>query len=256
MDFSFIIVNHNSEKFLRDCIDSIQKNISGFSYEILIVHNDGRPHQEITDEKIKHIHLGENCGFGHACNVGANKAVGEIFFFLNPDTKILTVDMAAVRRKLSGGEIAIAAPILLTASGKIQPWSFGKKITPWKIIGNNLGLTTDHCPEKPRNEIYVDWVSGAAFFITKKIFLEIGGFDEKFFMYWEDVDLCLRIRNSGKKMILLPQFEVMHIGGQSFIENKKQKSYYYASQNHYLQKHFTAKYAFLILSIRKLLGKV
>jgi len=102
----------------------------------------------------------------------------------------------------------------------------------------------------------VDWVSGGAFAIKKDLFEKIHGFDENFFMYFEDVDLCRRASSVGGKILYLPQFTIRHFGGQSYDDTRKQKVEYYQSQDYYLKKHFSRASAFFIALLRKVLRKV
>ncbi|NTV41378.1 MAG: hypothetical protein HGA61_03845, partial [Candidatus Moranbacteria bacterium] len=102
----------------------------------------------------------------------------------------------------------------------------------------------------------LDWVSGAAFLINADLFKEIGGFDENFFMYFEDVDLCLRLKRLGKKILLLSKSNVLHFGGRSSNNDLEKKRYYYESQDYYFKKHFGIFQAISIKFIRELFLKI
>ena len=253
MDFSFIVVNHNSENFLEKCLDSIRKNVSAFSYEIIVVQNDGKHCFMNNESDIFQISLPENRGFGSACNAGAKKAAGRILFFLNPDTQFLTNNLALISNCLANKEIAIAAPQLFTKDGAPQKWGYGNKITPWSIIRSKIFFKKiNSFPiAEDKKEIMVDWVSGAAIAITKDTFMSVGCFDENFFMYYEDVDLCHRLRSCGKKIVVLPELQVRHVGGQSYAEGHTQKSDYYTSQDYYLKKNFCCVSATMMGLLRR-----
>lgn len=231
MDISFIIVNYGSAKFLKPCLTSLTKNAPSAPWEAIIVNNDSEPLEDFFYlGNIRVIENGNNDGFAKACNLGSNIAKGRILFFLNPDTEVRTSNIDLLVEKLNDPSVGIAAPKLLLPSGDIQPWSNGKRITPFSIILGNL-FKIDDLHE-------IDWASGAALAITKDLFMKIGGFDEVFFMYFEDVDLCKRVSRSGKRIVLVPEVEVVHIGGQSSNDQKKQKDIYYKSQDYYLKKYF------------------
>ncbi|MDO8529729.1 MAG: galactosyltransferase-related protein, partial [bacterium] len=86
----------------------------------------------------------------------------------------------------------------------------------------------------------------------KNIFQEINGFDENFFMYFEDVDLCKRVREKGYKIIYLPEFIVKHLSGKSLKNKREQKRYFYSSQDYYFEKHFGKMTSNLVKLLRRL----
>lgn len=239
MDISFIIVNYNSSQFLEKCLASLKKHALPLEWEVIIVDNDTVPlNSDHAYPNLKIINNTKNEGFGKACNIGAAASSGKVFFFLNPDTEVLTSELAAITKILQNPNIGIVAPLLVTPKGCPQPWRAGYDMTPWEMIRNNVcsGRIKDHWSQKDVTD--ADWVSGAAIAITKDLFSEIGGFDENFFMYFEDVDLCRRVKKRDRTIAINPQLKVLHIGGQSYPDTEKQKNNYYASQDYYLKKNF------------------
>jgi GT2 family glycosyltransferase len=249
MDISFIIVNYESRQFLERCLASIRNHTPAATCEIILINNDALPLENLPDVKI--IEAGSNGGFAKACNAGGREARGEFLFFLNPDTEILDFSFDSIAQALRNPAIGIAAPRLLTSSGAVQPWSIGYAITLLDTLRNNFGYIKSRRLWSETASGEVAWTSGAALAISKKLFAQCGGFDENFFMYFEDVDLCLRVQLSGKKIMLLPDIRIMHIGGQSVLDVKKQKQDYYRSQDYYFQKNFGTLPAFLIKFLRK-----
>ncbi len=251
MKISFILVNYRSRDFLQQCLDSLFEHAPSLSHEIIIVNNDKELLSDFSKNPgLKIIENGKNIGFGRACNLAVQASIGDVLFFLNPDTKILTSDLAAVIEPLNNPAIAITAPLLITNSGTIQPWSAGQEITPWRTLLNNLGDKQDAFFQKQVVPSEADWVSGGAFAVRKKTFLECGGFDEKFFLYFEDIDLCKRLRSIGKKIAILPSVKVLHFGGKSVLNTKKQKEFYYQSQDYYFKKHFGTVLSLFIKTLR------
>ena len=239
MKISFILVNYQSRQFLQQCIKSIYEHAPNVPYEIIIANNDSEPLLNFLEKPgLKILENQSNVGFGQACNLAAKESNGEILFFLNPDTELKTSNVDNITQALADPNLGIVAPVLVMASGMIQPWSAGKEITPWRTLLNNLGNKQDDFFQKQVVPSEADWVSGGAFAIQKKTFLECGGFDEKFFLYFEDIDLCKRLRSLGKKIAILPSVKVLHLGGQSIPDIKKQKALYYQSQDYYFKKHF------------------
>jgi GT2 family glycosyltransferase len=253
MEISFIIVNYRSESFLKNCLASIRQQAAPLSCEIVIVNNDAVSLEQLADDyQAKLIRSKANVGFARACNLGAQSATGEILFFLNPDTELLTSNINELIQALRDTGIGIVAPLLTTPNGSLQPWSQGGEITPWKTIVNNLRGTKNNQPQTIKPFGATDWVSGAALAISKKTFFECGVFDEKFFMYFEDVDLCRRVRDMDKKILILSQIEVLHHGGKSIENITKQKEQYYASQDYYFKKHFGILSAFIAKLLRNI----
>ena len=260
MKLSFVVVNYKSEKYLEKCISSIKERVFGVDYEIIVVNNDSKTNLEARlPNKIKLINNGKNSGFGAACNVGAKQAQGEILCFLNPDTEIISENITELIQEFNkDNKLAIIGPRLVCnqelsssykelSSFKTQWWCAGKEVTIWSIIMNNLGYKRDKAVWESREKIECAWVSGAAMFVRKSIFLNpphspfgkgggLGGFDEKFFMYFEDIDLCRRARQAGYKVLYFPNLVVKHLGGKSFLDKKEQKKYYYKSQFRYFRK--------------------
>ena len=204
--FSFLIVNYNSEQYLEDCISSIFKKHPGDGFEIIVINNNDKGDFQSSvcarHSNIRLINNNENIGFGRAHNIGAQESQGDILVILNPDAHFTSIDFAEILSRFEReNDLGIIAPRIVDEKGDDQKWSAGRKITPWGIIRNNANLSKDRNPLNQKQESEVDWVTGAAFFIKKDTFEKIGGFDENFFMYFEDIDLCHRIRKNGGRII-------------------------------------------------------
>jgi GT2 family glycosyltransferase len=230
---SFITVNFKGEKYIPRCFSSIRKNCPDLNFEIILVNNgDSRP--EIADAKI--INLEKNLGFGNACNQGAKIAQGEILCFLNSDTEILDNIKKVADLFDNDKGIGIIGPKLITSENKTQYWCAGLETNFWDLVRNKLGYPRSKKIWNSDKSTECDWVSGASLFIRKDIFEKLGGFDEKFFMYFEDMDLCKRARNLGYKVLYFPDWNVKHFGGKSFSSKFKQKRLYYSSLIYYFKK--------------------
>jgi GT2 family glycosyltransferase len=241
MKLSFIIVNYQSEKYLAQCISFIKKKILGVEHEVIVVNNDSLDLQGLSEIRV--INTGKNIGFGAACNLGARSAQGEILCFLNPDTEIVSSNSVDLLDKFDEyDKLAIIGSRLVDEKNNTQEWIAGKEITIWSTLLNNLGYKRDRKIWESEFPIECAWISGAAMFIKKDIFQKIRGFDEKFFMYFEDIDLCQRARQLGYKILYFPNFQIKHFGGKSFLNKTTQKKYYHASQYRYFKKGFCSKF--------------
>lgn len=255
---SIVIVNYRSRKNLRKCLLSIRSKAGILGGEIIIVNNDqkerlGGIKAEFPEAKI--VQSEENVGFGRAVNLGVKEAKGELLFFLNPDSRIVSDPREIFRHFKKDEDLGVLGARLIDERRKIQKWTAGAEVSFLSIFLNNLGVSGSRKIWKSPEKREVFWVAGTAFFVRREIFLEIGGFDENIFMYFEDVDLCKRVRDAGKKVVYFPEFCVLHLGGKSYQNKKLQKKHYYASQKYYFKKnrprweHFLIK--FLALLLRK-----
>lgn len=238
---SIIIVNYRSEQYLEKCIASIYNWSNPEFFEIIVINNDPATDLEEIQSKYRDIRLynvKKNLGFGAGCNLGAKKATGEFFLFLNPDTQFLDDYVGKILDKFvkSREKIGIIGPGLVTDEGKTQQWCAGKTITLWQIVKNNLGIIENKKIWESQEDICTDWVSGAALAIKKEAFEKIGGFDEKFFMYFEDDDLCRRARKAGYEVLYWPKEAILHSGGKSYGNVFPQKVQFYKSLAYYIKK--------------------
>jgi GT2 family glycosyltransferase len=202
-------------------------------------------------EQAQLYEMDTNLGFGAANNFLAEKAKSQYLFFLNPDTEIRegTLDRMVEFLELHP-EIGILGPTNLSPSGEIQP-SCRRFPSYRTALANRYSLLTRLFPDNTLSTGYlmtsldrskpqqVDWVSGAALFIRRRDFQELSGFDEAFWMYAEDVDLCYRLNTLGKKVFYFPQSEVVHQIGCSSRRNRfrtlweRHRSMYVFYRKHY-----------------------
>jgi hypothetical protein len=239
---SIIVVSYESRGYLEKCLASIFAKIDcSMPFEVIVVNNGAKEDVdglEGTFLGIKIIQNSRNSGFGSANNLGARAASGEIIFFLNPDAEIISQNIALVIREFeSDPDLGILGSRLIESTGNVQKWSVGAKISLWSILRNNLKKTQDEKYWQSRKKVEVFWVAGTALFVRRAVFLQLDGFDEQFFAYFEDADLCNRAHFFDKKVVYFPEFSVLHHGGKSFLVKKEQKKSYYASQDYYFQKH-------------------
>lgn len=241
--FSFILVNYKSADLLSLWFASLtHTQLSPDQYEVIVVNNDADEKKSLErlaqQYTFKLIHTPSNLGFGAACNLGANQATGKILSFLNPDTQFFSGDLHTVSKQfLNDASIGIIGTKLLAHTDKVQEWSAGTKVTLWDIMRNNFGFPASKKYWESDQRVAVDWVSGASLFIPRNFFQKIHGFDESFFLYFEDIDLCMRTQQDKKKVLYFPDITIKHLSGHSMPSTIQQKRYYYASQDFYFAKH-------------------
>ncbi|MEA5600735.1 glycosyltransferase family 2 protein [Nostoc sp. UHCC 0252] len=246
---SIILVNYNGADVLIDCLNSLEKFIPRDNCEIILVDNNSQDNSVcIINHKfpnIKLIKLPENVGFGAGNNIGAKVAQGKFLFLLNTDT-ILTSNLLPhlIELMSTNLDVGVIGTKLVFPDGSFQI-SFSPKIG----IKGEIEAKKIHENAEDKNKLNiieqnfkdikeVDIVVGAAFFIRTDLFNLLGGFDEKFFMYFEESDLCQRVRNSGYKILYTPYVSLIHIRGHSVnkISNKMAVEYR-RSQIYYYYKH-------------------
>ena len=223
---SIVIVNYNGNRFLTNCIKSIKKSIYK-NYEIIIIDNASkdnsidsiRPSSNITILKNK-----INLGFSEANNLAAKLAKGKYIFFLNNDTKILPDTISNIANTLSSNK----SQTIYTCS--IYDYT-NKIFFHSSICVDPFGFPVNH------NKIF--YAEGSALIVSKFLFLKLGQFDSKYFMFHEDIDLCWRAWLSGYNVDVIPNARINHYAGGSagggYSKNKQYQSTtfrrYYSERN-------------------------
>ncbi|HNP61485.1 MAG TPA: glycosyltransferase family 2 protein [Nitrospirales bacterium] len=254
---SIIIVTYNSSSCIGACLSSLL-NISDI--ELVVVDNDSKDGTAAKLQKefpqITLIALQNNIGFGRACNIGLAASSGSFALFLNPDT---IANEKAIRTLVQFYEkhprVGIIGGRLVDPCGKpLQSMGDTPSLTglvldkPLAWVAKRVGAQgvfrriLGRCSAKflmPPEAEPVAWVSGAFLCCRRSIWDTIGGFDENFFLYYEDVDLCLRAKQAGWEVWHVPEAVVEHQSGASFGGDLfKQKEIYYANQYYFFRKHF------------------
>lgn len=229
MDLSIIIVNWNSRELLRKCLVSIRANPPSCSYETIVV--DAASYDGAR-EMISHgfpwvnfIQCQHNLGFGRCNNLAARSAAGRLLLLLNPDTEVRPNALDRLHHATTASErIGLAGPRLLNSNGTLQTGSVRSAPTPLnRALDSNL--LRRYAPQSrlwgtwaafhSHEPVVVEAVSGACMLVRAEVFRQVGGFNPIFFMYAEDMDLCLQIRRLGYCILHVPSAEVTHHGGGS-----------------------------------------
>ncbi|PID52685.1 MAG: hypothetical protein CR972_00555 [Candidatus Moraniibacteriota bacterium] len=233
---SFIIVNYKSHIELERCLQDLSHVSYSHLFNVIIVNNDTKKLdlQKYNFNNQKIYEINKNIGYARANNIGLKNITTKYICFLNPDTHSFDYNLHTITTHIKKN--TIVSPRILSNDGSPQEWSIGDKITLWQIIKNNFGLQKKLW--NTSKKIPVDWVTGAALFTRKDVVKKLGGFDEDFFLYFEDVDLCTRLRKEGGTIFYVPNIQLAHSSGASSKKTRKfQKKCYYKSQDLFFKKH-------------------
>ncbi len=250
MKVSVIYVYYNTPLELVQSVDSVLDNSKKIQLEIILVDNDSPKRIPKVLEKrkgIKIIRNKQNLGFGRGCNVGAKAATGEYLMFLNPDTLVHDNAIYEMLKTLNEQRVGIVGPKMIDIDGNTLPtinsfltfpallvvYSFLDIIFKNNPISNHFWLYDVNRDKEQK----VDVLSGACLMIKKTIFEKVGGFDERFFMYFEEQDICLNLRKKGFKAIFNPRAKITHFIGRSLNDKSEIKKYFQESRFLYTKKN-------------------
>lgn len=269
---SIVIVNHNAKDYLRQCLTSLYGFQSSLSFEIIVVDNkshDGSCAMIRQDHPQVHlIENRENVGFARGNNIGIKESQGEYILLLNSDTKVVdnaidklvafldsrpdvaVVTSRLVYRNMTDQGVARMFPTPMNAL-------FGRRSLLTRLFPNNKYSKRYMISRRNQSEepFEVDWVSGACLMVRKKVIEDVGLLDERFFMYWEDADLCFRIKQKKWKIYCIPEAIVIHFEGKSSQKQKNSRMIIEFNKNvyRYYRKHHI-KHVFGLRNLVAVLG--
>jgi GT2 family glycosyltransferase len=225
LDLSIIIVNYREPGFLRQCLNGIQQAKLKLRYEVIVVDNaSGDRSVSMVQDHFPMVTLlpqAKNLGFPVGNNIGLRASSGRYVLLLNPDIAVFTGVLEQLVAYLDKHpDVGIVAPKLLNPNQSIQAscYRFPTPMVPilrrtplgrlpWakKILRDYMLLDWDHNQDRP-----VEWVLGSCMMVRQEAFAQVGLMDERFFMYFEDVDWCRRFWQAGWKVVYLPTVAMVH----------------------------------------------
>jgi N-acetylglucosaminyl-diphospho-decaprenol L-rhamnosyltransferase len=253
-----IVVSHRSRRHLPDCLTALAAALDGLDHDVLVVDNasddDTRSWlQDNVDARRLVLHS-ENRGFAVAVNQAAAGVAADALLLLNPDTVIDPGALRRLVRELAGDPaIGAAGPQLLFPDGSPQP-------SAWRVPGaaslafealmlyNLFPRSRLHAWEPAGGESEdVPCLSGACLLVRRACWDVAGGFDERFFLYYEDMDFSVRARRAGFRLRLVPEARVIHDrGGSSFQDRRQFLYHFHESRRRFLRKHHGPVYGGLL----------
>jgi len=224
MDISIIILHWKNIAKTTKCLDSIKvSDLGALTREIIVVDNGSEDNiAAVLKERYPEVILvasAKNLGMGRGNNLGIKKASGEFLCILNDDIVLRPDSLLVLHRQMrSDGKIGLAAPKLMNADGSFQPscFRFPGLMTPIlrrTFLGRIFKKRRDDyvASDEPGEAVReCDWIMGSCLFVRRSVLDKIGAFDERFFMYFEDTDLCRRVRVTGFKVSYCPLAVAIH----------------------------------------------
>lgn len=253
LELSVILVNYNGVQYLEACLDSIQENLNGINFEIVLIDNNSQDDSCLFLKKnypnVQLIESKENNGFGKGNNLAVQQAKGEYLLLLNVDTVLqdqLKVAFDYLKRHKEIGALGInmwnGNKEYLQAAGKFP------NMVNLFWMKKAFQFHKDFVSGKFSEETYeVDWLTGSFILMPKDVFKLIEGFDEDYFLYVEDVDFCKKIADCGYKRVFYSKLNYIHYVGF----NKKKNPLLIKGYQLYIHKHFKGFYKYLCLSALK-----
>jgi len=243
---SVIVLTYNNRGLIEACLASFCSALLATSWEIIVVDNgstDGTAKIVQTEwPEVQVIRSDRNRGFAGGNNLGLRSAHGRVVILLNSDVIITAPTLQALaERLLSQPEAGVLSPGLLTADGRPQAFAFGGDPTLSYLARRSLRALLGLGPLHNWNiqqPIETDWVSAACLCVRREILEQAGLLDERFFLYFEDNDWCLRIRQAGWKIVYEPRLTAIHIGGASQPHRQIANRIYRQSLIAFYTKHY------------------
>jgi len=250
-DLAVVVVNYNAGEHLARCVASVAAASGELSVDLLVVDNasrDGSARSAAARTPlVRLIENPTNRGLSAAWNQGAAATVAPWILFLNPDAEISGGDLGAfVEAAAVRDDVAMVGPVIHNADGTVYESGRGFPGIAQAVGHAFLG------PFFPRNrftrayrqtswdrgtEREVGWLSGAAMLVRRSAFEQVGTFDEGFWLYGEELDLCTRLRHAGWKVLATPTLDVLHIGGVSTGRSRRTHLMHSQGIYRYYRKH-------------------
>ena len=255
MQLSVIILNYNVRYFLEICVLSVQNALSQIDGEIIVVDNNSQDGScEMMKQRFPNVTIiqnNDNIGFPKGNNIGVAHAKGEYICILNPDTVVAEDTFSKILAFAEGQKkLGIVGCKLIDGAGKFLPESKRGVPTPWVAFTKIVGLYKLFPKSKLFGKYYaghlaenqtgkVDILVGAFMVMKRELYLEVGGFDEKCFMYSDDVDLSYVVAKAGKDNYYFHDTTIIHYKGESTIKDGTYMKRFQEAMNFFYNKHFS-----------------
>jgi len=270
-DVAVIIINYNTSKYTLECIQSvIERTSEGISYQIIVVDNNSEPsdYKILRDNFPKELHIqlyrsNINTGFGGGNMFGTQFAEADYLLFLNNDAILRNDCLAILLNYMQKNlEVGVSTAQNYNEQDEQVP-SFDHDKGIRRLLFGRGFLEKINPKFYPKRKIAylqpieVNWVNGAFLFFKNEAFKKIGGFDTNIFLYWEEMDICHRLRKVGYRSVLVPDAKILHfqgvsIGVSKLIDTEAYISYLYVLRKNYgfLKYLWIRKYLIFVILLK------
>ena len=212
VDVSISVVSHHQLELIKRLLDDLEKHCGDSRFELILTLNldESLPFAlECFSYPIKLVRNPVPKGFGANHNQAFQQSSGTYFCVMNPDVRLNSDPFSTLLECLRNGGVAMVAPLVLAKDGAVED-SARRFPQPLKLLCKLFGACRHPDYRIGKSLIFPDWVGGMFMLFPRDIYALLGGFDERYFLYYEDVDLCARLRLLGHEIALNPQSQVIH----------------------------------------------
>ena len=246
LDTAAIIVNYRTMRLTRAAVSSVLAEAD--TREVVVVDNasgDGSADYlatTIADERVRIVECDRNRGFGQAANIGVANSRSPLILVVNSDATLVSGSLRRLADTLLADDgVGVVAPAVYCADGmSLQAGAYGRLPRRREIVFGDWSMKAR--ADTPSDGAEPEWVSGVAMLLRRSDFAAVGGFDESFEMYFEDLDLCRRLRERGKSVRRQPLAGVVHMGGRSWQSRTDQVQCFHVSKLRYFEKLGATKF--------------
>lgn len=216
-EISISVVSHAQIQLIGCLLHDINQHCRASLIELILTLNLDETLPFAADSFVFPIKVIRNpipIGFAANHNQAFTYAAGRFFCVMNPDVRLNDNPFKALLTCLQDSSVGVAAPLVLNESGTVED-SARRFPTPLKIFCKAFGRCNGSDYLVTDNPIFPDWVGGMFMLFPRDVFKKLGGFDQRYFLYYEDVDLCARLRLKGYEVVLCPDAKVVHLARRS-----------------------------------------
>lgn len=243
---TIIVLNYNTRELLLDCLNGFAREVVEEDWQVVVVDNgssDGSAGAvQAAFPSVELVRSDRNVGFAAGNNLGLQQARGAALMLLNTDVIVTGTQLNELVTYLEiHPDVGAVSAGLRTRDGEPQAFAYGDDPSLGYILRRGARRLLGR---KPLHDWHVaepidtDWVSGACLAVRASVYRRIGGLDEQFFLYFEDVDWCRRIRHAGWRIVYNPEVQVIHLGGRSQPERAVANRLYETSLLKFYAKHY------------------
>ena len=264
MQLSVIILNYNVRYFLELCIKSVFRSIASIDAEVIVIDNNSQDNSckmlyEVFGDKVRIIENTINLGFSKAYNQAVEYCNGQYVCILNPDTVVAEDTFIKALKILEKDQnIGALGCRMIDGLGNFLPESKRNMPSPSVALKKILGNSKQYYASLKESENgYVEALAGAFIVMSKAAYKKVGGFDEDYFMYGEDIDLSLKLLKSGYKNYYSADLTIIHFKGESTLKNNTYAKRFYGAMYLFYKKHYTnslfwGTLVFLLISLLRI----